>query len=673
MAKTKTAAPAKMSMRAERRSRLFGREARRVGNFAMIFPGGKTASVSSAALQSVADMTAARKGKRSVDVQWQSRSYELLDEIGELGYLLNLKASIAARCLLPIQYLTDEGEWDASDDEKALRTMQCFVGPYGGQTELKRRAVLHLSAAGESYLVGEVGDQPETGILWEFLSTDEVRIDATGQATRRRDGAIGNATALPPDSYVARCWRPHPRFSDMADSEVRRVLQICEEIVTLTAMVDAVAKSRLAAGILFVPEEMTFADQEDETDESTDDLDPFTKTLMDHMSAPIEDRSSAASLVPLVLRGKGDMADNIKLIDVARNLDTWAQMLRAEALARLAQGLDTPPEVIAGKAQLNHWTAYNVDVDFVVKHVVPVGDLLAEFLTCSYLRPMLETFEDVSPEEAQRYRLTFDPSPVMARQDEATAARALHPLGVISDESLVKANGFDISDMPDDAELFRRRSWELVRSAPAVFAQVLLPLIPGFEDIDASKLGAPAAGGNGGGEDGQPGTPTSDATSGQEAPVPAFRNLVMQVAVAADASIDRAMERAGARLVTKSTRNLVLRDRLRAIDKSRALLMVTAGELASVGCDAASLLEGAWDQLSLRTRYWVRDYLVECGASEMQADDGAVLAAGAICEEMQAFVTAGMHVGFPNRANRLRVPEDLVVRALRSVSAASVA
>jgi hypothetical protein len=58
---------------------------------------------------------------------------------------------------------------------------------------------------------------------------------------------------------------------------------------------------------LFVPEELSFGPiNENEGVDDTDDLDEFIETLVQHMSAPVEDRPSAAGLVPLVVRGAAE-------------------------------------------------------------------------------------------------------------------------------------------------------------------------------------------------------------------------------------------------------------------------------------------------------------------------------------------------------------------------------
>lgn len=650
------------------RQALFNTPTRRHSNFAMIAPE-RSGSIISA---SGGKIGASKQTARA----WQSRSYELMDEVGELGYLLELKAQLLSRCKFKIEGLNDEGVWDSvpEEDKRPSRVMNAFVGPQGGQTELKRQAALHLSVAGEGYLLGSPLE--EGGILWEFLSVDELRLTSDDKVLRSRS-AHGESEELDPDThYIARLWRPSARRSDEPDSEVKRVLRIAEEILTLTQMVDAIARSRLSAGLLYVPDEISFNDDEyDALAESSDVPDSLTDTLIEHMSAPVRDRESAAALVPLVMRGPADMADKVRLIDLARDMDTWAQSLRDEALTRLAQGLDTPPELMAGVgSSTNHWNAYQVDQDFASKHVAPLGEMLAEFLTFAYLRPMLTTFEDVPEADAANYRLVFDISPIAARSDEAASARSLYKDQLISDISMVRASGFAEPDMPGDEELTQRRMWELVMRAPQVFGPVFLPLIEGFEDVDFSALGEE------GEEPGLPPSgdvePTQDAQTGMEAPrtpVPGFSNLVRTVTVAADSALDRALERAGARIVTKSMKRPELKERLRSVPKQQALQLVDASELAAMSLTIDDLFVDAWTSLGNKTRMWIAEHLVDTGVDSLTAEDRAAFASTMVCTALADYVQKNAVSGFRVGPNRLRIPDAVVLSALGSLGPVQLA
>jgi hypothetical protein len=673
------------------RKRLFdrGSESTRHSNFAMIAPH-RNASITSAALSTID----ARKNdgiNRRQDRKWQTRAYELLTEVGELGFLMQLKASLVARCDFIPEYLDDEGNWDSLPEDMLgpRRVMDAFVGPQGGQTELKRQAALHLSVAGEAHLVGTPLEGGKNGLLWEFLSVDEITITAEGNVMRRRSRA-GALEELDRDkTYIARLWRPAAQYSDEPDAEVRRVIRVAEEVLTLTQMVDAVSRSRLSAGLLYVPDEITFDDDEtDEVAEDGDEMDPFTATLIEHMSAPVTDRESAASLVPLVLRGPAAMADSIKLIDLARDIDTWAQALRHEALQRLAQGVDAPPEIMTGLGSTNHWGSFQVDADFVSKHIAPLGEMLAEFLTFAYLRPMLAEFEAVLDEQSHRFRLTFDLGPIAARADEAAAAARLHNDELISDEALIRSSGFDATaDRPSEEEKLERRQWALIERAPSVFAKILLNEIPGFENIDLSALDNQGGGLGGGGStmDGDDpansGDPailrTTDAQTGQELPrtaVPGFSSdigtLTRTIVVAADSALERALEKAGARLVAKSTKVPDIRERLRSAPKIHALELVSADDLAPV-VKLEELFADAWDMFGAKVATWVTAHLTDAGVDTLAASDQGALVSSVLCASLDEFTLSKVHQGFPPGPNRLRVPDALVLRALGVVLSAT--
>ncbi len=458
----------------------------------MQLPQSSLAEVSSASLRQVKNWSIpARKGN-----EWQRDAYAYNEMIGEVGYLHNLTANLVSTCELRVV----EEEWEGtgftmtvSSDERALRVMQAFIGPQGGQKELKRRAALHLQIAGESYLLGtplkDSVSRP-AGIAWEFVSTEEVKVSGgagSNQRIQRNAAGAGDRDAgfIDVDAFIARLWRPDPRYSLRADSPMKRVMPICRELIVLSELVDSIAKSRLSSGLLFVPEELSFGPV-DETQglDDTDDMDEFIETLVQHMSAPVEDRTSAAGLVPLVVRGAAEYGDKIRLIELARDLDVSYQALRDELLKRLAQGLDAPPEVIGGKSGLNHWSSYNVDSDFISKHVNPVGEMIAEFVTVAYMRPMLMQFEGMNEHEVLRYRLVFDSRMLTARSDEGPAATGAWDRLTLSDAAYLRSNGFSDEDYPESDERRRRMIEKVLLADPANYGPLLLPkLYPELADV----------------------------------------------------------------------------------------------------------------------------------------------------------------------------------------------
>ena len=685
---------------AEKRARLFQRKPSKHASFAVVQPQ-INSKVTSAALRQVAtDDRQIRSRRRRIaqqDRSWQTEAFDYAEKIGELGYLLNLQANVVALCDFPIRrWNEDTSDWEANDpdaeetesgdkkyDKRPETVMKAFIGPQGGRAELIRRGAYNLFCAGEAHLLGSEQPGGDTGILWEFLSVEELYPDADGQYIRRPSGASTEGQEpIPPDqSYVARCWRSSARFSDLAECEVRRVLPICKEIVRLTEMVDAVIASRIPAGMLFIPEEMTFPGENDADDVASsaddNDIDPFVEELFEHLNTSISDPGSGARLIPLIIRGPAEFGQHIRVIELARTIDTWAQELRQEALGRLAHGLDAPPEIIAGRANVNHWTSAIIDNDFVVKHIQPIGRLLADFLTVAYLRPMLQMFEDMTDEEAGRWRIDFDTAPVTARSDEAKSARDLANL--LSDEAQLIANGFTPAEAVSETEKLERRLWQLVSNHPTLFAP-LIPQITGMEEVDLSEViellkgaaeDAAAAEEAGADPTAPPDAPTStddlvDEQSGSEVPDrPEGLSLITErLAVAADEALKMALTRAGSKMISCAQGDDQLRDRIRVVRKDRVMSLVSDNDLQRFNLTRDKLLKGAWDDLNRSSKSWIRSWLEADGVDSYTADEQATFAAHRLCEQMAQIAEGGLLDDFRVGANGLRVPHSVVAEVL---------
>lgn len=652
------------------RKRLFNRPSKQVASFAMIQP--NRSKMSSAALHTIAD------GVQPANVLdgWATDAYTFADEIGEVGFVVGLSATAGAQCDFRVEQFDPLDKlWKRSADDRPQRVMDAFVGPQGGQAELIRKGFLHLNIAGEGILLGTPTEElgVSTGLVWEFLSSQEVIIPRSGPPKRKADGVT--AEELADDTYVARMWRSHPRFSKLSDSQLRRVLSICREITTLSQMVEAIARSRLSAGILFVPDEMELPTADTEADGSDDGADDdqglgqFIELLEGHLKAPVEDRSSAASLVPLIIRGPSALKDSIGLIDISRNLDTWAQELRQESLNRLASGLDIDPSVIKGAGTLTHWNLFAIDSGFITKHVRPTGELIADFVTVAYLRPMLEEFEGCDSNTSLMFRLAFDPSAIMARTDEAASSRVLHDMDILSDTTLVRANGFDETDLPTPEEIRRRLARKMMLAWPG-FAPALAELA-GLPGVDWSKAITVAKNTGQVGTDNPTNQPSdwnpTDATSGMhEPPPPSFGTLVMQLATAADFAVERAFEVAGGRLISKAGKTPQIRDRFTTVPKGRVCEQVAPKDLADLGLSPSSLFHEAWSSFATRARSFVCTHLEASGKSHLIADDLAALAASNLCNALDAYATETLHRGRPVHANGMSVPDQLVAEALLS-------
>lgn len=674
----------------DKRRRLFMRPARTAGQFAMIQP--HRAIAQTAAPRKVADVKP--QESRSVDATWQASAYDYAEQIGELGYAQHLRADAVATCGLTVMEIVEDDEGRITEvptkDERALRVMDAFVGPQGGQAELLRRAALHLGIAGESYLVGIEpalpGDAPREathGLVWEFLSTDEVKIDAGGKVTRRTDGT--QAQNLPPDAYIARCWRSDARFSRRADSEMRRALNICAEIVTLSQMIGTITKSRLPHGLLFVPDELSFAAEDDEDTDDPDGGDPFIEELFKHLTTPISDPTSGAAYVPLVLRGAAEHGDKVKLIELVKPMDEWVKDLRDAALNRLYKTIDISPELVNGRSSLSGLGGGNVaaaiDIEFAVKHVFPVGRLLADFVTASYIQPMLEEFEDCSPDESHRFIVRFDPSAILSNDTLAADSASLYADGLLSGEARVTSAGFDPGQMPTEDEAKRRFLLRVVEGHMDL-APVLMPFIPGFEDVGeaiAKSKERPRRPAPGAGQATPPGPAASATPSAGDVvtarPIgsapsavaasagPAGSALTDRLLVAADAAVERALEKVAGRVWTKATKSPgPTRDAAKAAPRGAVLTVLAPSDLVELGFDVEELLAGAWDSYAERARLWL--------AAEGWDAEAATITVRELVADLHRWTIASLHQPHSLGTSGIRVPEA-VVAAVGRVSRAA--
>jgi len=669
----------------QKRRNLFGLTRKRVAgstSMAMVQPQKGIAKTSAA---SQIKEGAHRRDRQSPDRAWQREAYELAVDVGEAGYVLSLTANTVAGGELVPMIKTGPGEFKEHNDPRITRVDEAFVGPRGGRRELKRRLATHVMIGGEWWLKATAAEVDD-GLLWEALSVLELSVDPQGKVWRQEDGVV--RTEEDPESYLARGWVSAPEYSGRADSQMRRALPACREIAVHTQAIDAVSKSKLPAGVFYVPIEIEIDGDGDvgiEGNDDTADLDEveegevvdeedeegplgLDEKILLHFTAAVEDRTDQARYSPFLLRGPGEQAGNIKWIDVSRELSKEALELRQAAIARLAKILDVPPEVLEGKGGLNHWTGYNIDADFIAKFVAAIGEIIAEFLTVAYLRPMLVAYEGMSEQDVASIEYQYKTDALEGQPDGAGTARAMWDRGPLSTDAMMKANGYDpVADAAPPEERIERIALDLLVKRPDLAAQ-LLPKIRGFEDIvvPAAVAGAPGM------PSPAPGTP-GPAPEDPEAvgpPVPpatppgGAARLVDRLVAAADGAVERAMERAGSRLCD-TVRDPGLKASLRQVDKLAVFTVAGPADLAQIGLDPNQMFTAELARFGPKVRGWVRDHLTSNGMTPAMADNEASLAADALIVSLTGLLIETLHSGCPVGANGCRVPDELVNEAIR--------
>ena len=471
-----------------------------------------------------------RNVSRSTAARWQDEAWAMYDEVGELRFVANALASASSKARVfaatvepgdadPQAIHADEPDLEAderptADDLFASETVAALARNVLGRAEMIRRVVLHLFVPGDGYLVGlppgildlagpedeppEPGEQigPEGGpelsdLSWHSLSVSEVRL-SNGKVRLN----IGDGAPVDVDEdrcVVVRVWRPHPRRWWEADSPVRSNLSVLRELVGLTKHVGATIDSRLAgAGLLIIGQsvEVVGAAHDPETGTEKPPAD-FVDALLDAMATAIEDRDSAAAIVPLTIKVPDDVVDKVRHISFATPFDEHAKELRDEAIRRLALGLDAPPEVLLGLGATNHWSAWQIDEATAKIHIDPVLALLCDALTTQYLWPALK---EAGVKEPKRYVVWFDSSDLTMRPNRTAEATEGVRMGLVSDEAWRREAGFDENDAPEqpDVDAAVQTALAMVEQAPSLVADPgLLELVRQIREVLGGESSAP--------------------------------------------------------------------------------------------------------------------------------------------------------------------------------------
>lgn len=453
-----------------------------------------TASAAKVDLKNKKEVDAIQK-RRQTD-KWQEEAWDYYDLIGEIKYSANIVANVLSRINLFPAYVENSGsipsdldsvedkleEGYADDVHNALHLLE---SGNGGTSGLLRDAALNLFTVGECYLVREPArystGEPEK---WQIRSIDEITStkgrNATVAIKPRRDSKPNDYIPLPKDGYISRLWKTHPRYADEADSSMRGLLDLCDELLLLGRTSRASAKSRLSSGMLFMPDGLSNATQSDSDDEEAVDAeepDSFEEELIDAMVTPIADEGSASAVVPLVVRGPEDLGDKIKYFKFERAIDPQIIQRAGSLLDRILSGLDIPKDMAAGLSNVKYSNGVIIEEQLYKIHVEPLILMIVDCLTVGFLRPAMRSL-GYDEGTISRTVVWYDPSNITAKPSKAEAATTGYEIGAVSHETWRRANGFAESDAPSPEEVAQRLAKEKGLLSEALTEKLISMIIP---------------------------------------------------------------------------------------------------------------------------------------------------------------------------------------------------
>jgi len=566
-------------------------------------PGEHNAIIASAAqidMQDKRSVAALRRRRQA----WQTEAWDYYDEVPEAGATVDFAGNLLSKLRLfaatrvdtqdaPVPVDDEEAGVDPTTAKICIETLRRLSSAQGGQAALQRDITINFDVAGECYLHAHL--DPETGEEeWNIRSVDELVVQSDMFGLRM--GLDNNAVVkIPPEDLVVRLWQRHPRFSQLAMSAMRRQVAEMESLLLLGREIRAVAKSRLSAGLLLVPQELSFGPKDPTRDQSdgeeTDD--PFDDELLDTLISPITDEGSAAAVAPGVVRGPAEFLkpEVFRLLTFGRAMDEGLDKRIEGRVMRLARGLNMPVEVTTGLQETTFANAAQVKKSEWDSYGEPRAVLMCDALTAGYYQPALEA-AGIAPEVARDLFIWFDPTDCIAAPDPTDNAEKAHEDGVISDEARRRYQGYSEADAPEPIEVLRRMVTSGTISDPNLLAQILVMtgMAPGLEVPEASSSAPPVTAA----------AARSAATRLGQRLVAIDRELRTRLRVAADQAMNRALEKAGNRANSRAQGDATAAAVAASADCADRICATLGPTLiASLGLTDQELLERAFDRLAV--------------------------------------------------------------------------
>jgi hypothetical protein len=510
------------------------------------------------------------------DGTWQNDAWNFYNDTPELH---NTADYIGAACSLVRLYVCEVDEYgqpqgevgapstkkdgqetNNSDPAIGALSSQLFGGP-GAKAEILRALGVSLTVAGETYLIGQ-GSVTRGRDKWYTVAPSQIRqISDTEVSIAVGNGRYETLHIGSSANMITRIWTPHPELMFRADSPTRGVLIPLRQQRELVRFLSSQLVSRLAsASLLPVPSEIDFP----KTDLHPGGWEGVIQQLYEVITSNLQGAGTAAMIAPILMPMGSDalaaMA-NIEPIVFESILSSQAIDLRKELRETIAVGLNVPMEIQLGGREMNHWSIWWANEEFIIKTIAPLMGRICDALTTSYLIPALRNMG----KDPSRYMFWYDTAPLANSANRLVDAKDLNVLGIVSDAAVRVAGAFHESDAMSREEKDQRFLRELVLRDPTLFQLESVRKEMGIDIPDfmpeptVAELEA----------DGPPAPPrpdrglsspaigaAPDASASDSELIASLTARPSAVLVGADAVVRRALELAGKRLLTNSTRGM---------------------------------------------------------------------------------------------------------------------
>lgn len=396
---------------------------------------------------------------------WQTFARRYARTIGLVRFAAGITSDTCARCILLVEERDGNGDWNETQDARLRGSM--LFDAYRSETadapELVRAQAWHYQVAGEMLQVVSDG---AGGADWGIYSTDAVLFDRPkkGLAMVRLvpGGRPEDGTAfVVPREQVVRFWLPDEEYPALATSPMAASIADLHKLWAIGRVIQGQLDSRIAMdGVWWTPAEAHEGDQRGRSgpgrgvDQAASKLDEaFTEIARRRFEDVTGD--DVASVVPFAISTPGrDNLPSPKWIKVGDALNK--DLLEFEAASRMnfARGINLPGSLAAagGPGDTNHWTEWLVDRRFFDSVTAPVMNRVTHLdMTRTFLVPVLRMFR-LDP---NRFRIGYDPAPVIVEADKSQLAIKLNAQGILSNAATLEACNFDPNQIMGREELAR--------------------------------------------------------------------------------------------------------------------------------------------------------------------------------------------------------------------------
>lgn len=443
--------------------------------------------------------------------RWQQDAWDCYDTIPEVKNAMMQVGNLLSRIRLFPGWLENDDEQPLRLDDETLsipndlmqvatETLHRLASSLAGIPGIMKSYGQNWAIVGECYICKMApGEGPQRDVnheMWWIKSVDELvthegKLYALETAKQKpQDGELVEESR---GDYVARLWQMHPHFAQDADSNMMAIIDLCEELQLLSQEARARIRSRMSAGMLTMPTEVSYggADKTRSEGGGESGTDPFDEDLQEIIIAPIEDEGHPSAVAPVVLRGPAEFLkpEFIRWITFHRTEDDGLDTRREALARRVARGLPLPIESVLGHQETTFANAEQVSIDEYRAYIEPLVLMMVWSLTTGFYRPFLEE-AGVDEETREKLVVWYDPSEIVTPPDQTDDALKLHEQYGISFAALRRAGNFTEADAPTDEEIALRILLQRSQVDPALAADLIRTLL-GVDVTSGQEIDAP--------------------------------------------------------------------------------------------------------------------------------------------------------------------------------------